>query len=143
MIKKIDKTTMKFLKISHVIWQLLDYYCKLFNIDPSDDPLELATNCKIRTEGALTYLRFVVPKISDVPLGIDIMECQEILNDYLRIVLLPNQTDLVPYCNGNTIYDIVESLYIDSVLYAYNYMILDVLYIDNPVAYKHVKTYKI
>ena len=143
MMKKLKKDSLEFLKITHTIWQLLDYYCKLFKIDPSDDPLELATNCSIRTDGALTYLRYAIPRIDSEPLGMDVLESQDILNDYLRIVLLPNQVDLQPYCNGDQIYNIVEPIYVDSVFYADNFMILDVLYIDNPVAFQHIRTYKI
>ena len=141
--KKLDKKSFKFLQIAYVIWNLLDYYCTLFNIDPGDDPLELATKSEIRTNGALTYVRVIVPRISNAPLSIDVLDSSEILNDYLRIVLLPNQKELAPYSNGKTIYDVVEPLYVEDVAFSEHFMALDVLYIDNPVAFHHVRTYKI
>lgn len=141
--KRLFKSSLDFLKIAHAIWQLFDYYFELLDVDPSDDPLELAQNCSIYQQDGLTFIRFKVPRVSGKYLDYDVLTIQDILNDYLRIVILPNQKELKPYCNGKGIYDICEPLYVDSVAFIDDYMIIDVLYIDNPVAFRHARTFTI
>ena len=67
------------------------------------------------------------------------MTMKDIFNEYLRYVFLPNQEWIPPYQNGTGIYDLIESLYIDMVCIADSYILLDVVYIDNPLAFKYVR----
>ncbi len=137
---KLNKASLTYLHILFVIWSLLDYFSVLSKTDVPDDPTELFSEI-IESDG-LTHIQFAVPKIPNHHRDHTVLQLVDIYNDYLRIVLLPSQTYLKPYKNGSTYLDIIEPLYIDTVYEDSAYLFIDVLLVDSPLAFKHVRNFE-
>ena len=142
--KKLTKNSFSYLKIVYILYALFDYYAKLFQIDAGDSPVDIANNSDIYEEDGKTFIRFILPVVDKSLISHSVFDIQKIFNDYIRIVLLPHQRILKPYCNGtdNNIYNLIEPLFIDSVVIIDNYMTIDVLYIDNPISYRHARCFE-
>ncbi len=134
--KRLEKTDLIYLHILYVVWQLVDYYSALFKIDAGEDPAKIPT--EIGLKDGVSYLRFMFPKI-DEERKFSVLDMRDIYNDYLRIKLLPEQSLIKPFSNGAGIYDIVEALYVDKVYEIEGYLYLEVVYIDNHLAFNYVK----
>lgn len=135
--KKLKKTDIEYLQILHLIWQLVNYYSKLFQIIVGNDPTKISA--RLYELDGITHITFSFQKVQNVKRTYTVLEMKDIFNEYLRYVLLPHQLMLYPYHNGNNLYDYLEPLYVDLVYEDSGYINLDVIYIDNNIAYKHVK----
>ena len=135
--KRLQKTDIEYLQILHILWQLVDYYSKLFQIMAGDEPTKLHT--KLYEHDGITHIQVIFPKVQNVERSYSVLEMKDIFNEYLRYVLLPHQQLLYPYHNGNNLYDYLEPLYVDIVYEDSGYINLDVIYIDNLLAYKYVR----
>lgn len=135
--KKLKKSDIEYLHILHIIWQLVDYYSKLFQIIIGNDPTKIPV--RLYKHDGITHLTFTFQKVQNTVRDYTVLEMKDILNEYLRYVLLPNQLMLFPYHNGNNLYDYLEPLYVDLVYEDSGYINLDVIYVDNLLAYKHVR----
>jgi len=112
------------------------YYSHLFQIDVKEPAKTVAD---ITQKDGVTHLQITFSRIENSEIEYSALEMKDIFNEYLRYVLLPNQKLIPPYQNGTGIYDLIESLYIDMVYLADSYILLDVVYIDNPLAFKYVR----
>lgn len=135
--KRLEKTDLIYLHILHVIWQLVDYYSTLFKVDAGQDPAKIPT--EIGVKDGITYLRFSFPKIMNEQSQYSVLQMRDIYNEYLRICLLPEQTFIRPFSNGSAMYDMVESLFVDSVFENESDLFLEVVYIDNSLAFHYVR----
>jgi len=69
-----------------------------------------------------------------------VMDIQNIFNEYLQIVLLPNAHPyLQPYYTSNKDDSFIECLYVNHVYVNDEKMSLDIIYIDRPDAFYYVK----
>ena len=134
--KRLQKTDFMYLQIIYFIWRLVLYYAHLFQLDVKE-PAQTIAN--ITQKDGITHLQIQCNRIENSELEHTALEMKDIFNEYLRYVLLPNQNLIKPYQNGTGIYDLIEPLYIDMVCIAESYIILDVVYIDNPLAFKYVR----
>lgn len=134
---RLTKKSPEYLYILYIIFLLVEYFGKLLKIDAGECPTEIPT--QISEKKGITTLTFFFPKIIGEERGYTILKIQDILNDYLRIVLLPSQKYLQPYKNGHSIYDIIEPLYVDSVIEDETYMYIEVVYITSPLEYSYVR----
>lgn len=135
--KRLEKTDLIYLHILYVIWQLVDYYSALFKVDAGQDPAKIPT--EIRVKDGITYLRFSFPKILNEQTKYPVLQMRDIYNDYLRINLLPAQNVIRPFSNGSAVYDIVEALFVDSVFENESDLFLEVVYVDNSLAFHYVR----
>ena len=135
--KKLKKTDIEYLHILHVIWQLADYYSKLFQFIAGNDPAKIPT--RLYELDGITHICVNFPKVQNVERNYSVLKMKEIFNEYLRYALLPNQQGLKPYLDSKNLHDYLEPLYIDLVYEDSGYINIDIIYIDNNVAYKHVK----
>ena len=136
--KKLQKTDIEYLQILHILWQLVDYYSKLFQIIAGNNPAKISD--KLYEADGISHIQVNFPKVQNVERTYTVLEMKDIFNEYLRYVLLPHQQLLYPYHNGNNLYDYLEPLYVDMVYEDSGYINLDVVYVDNLLAYKHVKS---
>ena len=134
---RLEKTNFKYLTILHIIWQLVSYYGKLFQTIAGNDPA--TTPAKIREENGITYITFSFPKVLNSQRNYTVLEMREIYNEYLRLILCPQQNILLPFQRGSEIHNIMEPLYVDMVYEDETTIYLDVIYIDNPIAYDYVR----
>lgn len=135
--KRLQKIDLIYLHILYVVWQLVDYYSVLFRVDAGEDPAKIPARI-MQEENGVTYVRFMFPKI-DEERKFSVLEMLDIYNDYLRIKLLPEQDLLKPFCNGIGIYDMMEALYVNKVYEIEGYLYLEVVYIDNTLAFNYVR----
>lgn len=134
---RLTKKSPEYLYILYIIFQLIEYFGKLFKIDAGECPTDIPT--QLYEKEGITTLTFSFPKIIGEQRGYTVLQIQTILNDYLRIVLLPSQKFLNPYKNGRSIYDMIEPLYVDSVIEDESNIYLDVIYIMSPLEYSYVR----
>lgn len=135
--KKLKKTNMEYLQILHILWQLADYYSKLLQIIAGNNPAKISD--KLYETNGITHICVNFPKVQNVERNYSVLEMKEIFNEYMRYVLLPNQQTLRPYYNSQNQYDYLEPLYIDLVYEDSGYINIDVVYIDNSLAYEYVR----
>lgn len=132
------KTTIEYLHILHVIWTVVSYYARLFGMDAGEEPAGTKTFL-LEREG-VTFIRFMFPSCDTAPdREYSFWEMAEIMQQYLDYCILPEEKILRPYQGGSTVYDIVEPLYIDRVQVADGWMQLEVVYIDDPLAFSYVR----
>lgn len=134
--KRLAKTDLRYLQILYAVWRLVVYYAYLFQLDVKEPAKTVAD---ITQKAGVTHLQITFNRIENSEVEHSALEIKDIFNEYLRYVLLPSQKLIPPYQNGTGIYDLIESLYIDEVYLADSYILLDVVYIDNPLAFKYVR----
>lgn len=135
---KLTKQSITYLHILHVVWVLASYYTRLFGIDAGEEPAEMKTFL-LEREG-ITFVRFKFPScdvFTDKEYSFE--EIREVMQQYLDYCILPSEKILRPYLGGSTIYDIVEPLYIDRVEETKGIWRIDIVYVDNPLAFQYVK----
>lgn len=135
--KRLQKTDLQYLHVIYTIWRLVLYYAHLLQIEVTEP---LKTISKITEDNGVTHIHLQYKRIENSEIEYSPLEIKDIFNEYLRYVLLPHQSLIPPYQNGTGIYDAVESLYIYMVLLEDSYIHLDVVYIDNPLAFKQVRS---
>lgn len=133
--KKLTKDKIEYLHILHAGWRTASYYSRLFGMDAGDEPAEMQTYL-LEREG-ITSVRFKFPSC-DSDKEYSFGEIREIMQQHLQYCILPGDKILRPYMGGSTIYDIVEPLYIDRVEESKGIWRIDIVYVDNPLAYKYV-----
>ena len=133
--KKLTKDKIEYLHILHAGWSTASYYSRLFGMDAGDEPAEIQTYL-LEREG-ITSVRFKFPSC-DSDKEYSFGEIREIMQQHLQYCILPSDKILRPYMGGSTIYDIVEPLYIDRVEESKGIWRIDIVYVDNPLAYKYV-----
>ncbi len=142
--ERLTKKSFSYTTIIFILYQLFDYFSKLFQLEVGEDSFNIHyTSCienNYRNKG-ITSIHIELPIIDKSLITYSNTEVKEILNDYLRIVLLPNQRLLPTYCNNtnSSIYDIVEPLFIDMIDVNNDRMTVNIIFIDNPVAYQYVR----
>lgn len=137
---RLTKSSKKYLTILYVIWELLSYYTKLFKLDVPSDATKLPLKLSVDDEN-ITHLIVEIPstRTPDPYYTGDAMKA--IFNEYLNIVLLPEQPELQPFAGGKTCYDIVDCLYVSQALVlTTGYTYIDIIYVDNMQAYRLVKS---
>lgn len=135
--KRLKKSDLLYLHILYVIWELVTYYSKTFKVIPEDSAAN--TLAEIREQNGMTFIHLQFPKVLNTTRGYTVLQMLDIYNEFLRAILLPNQTLIKPYRADNSNYGIMEALYIDMVYEDETYLHLDVIYVDNPTAYKYVR----
>lgn len=132
---RLTKTQLVYYKILFVIWQLATYYADIFCFSAPSDPLDM--NAQIINNGGVSYIKVTFPRIKPLVSSYSAEQQQDILQKYLNYVLLPG-SDIAPYSGGDTVYDLVEALY---VAYAYyqpsdtDYIMWQIMYINDPISY--------
>lgn len=134
----LTKQQLIYLCILHIVWVMADYYSALFGIDAYECPTDIP--CDIFEEEEKTVLRFTFRSCAPDS-RYSVLDMAEIMQDYLQFCLLPQQTELKPYQGGTSQYDIVEPLFVSSVQHLKTWYEIDVVYVDNPVAYQYVKAH--
>lgn len=136
---KLQKNTKKYLIILYAIWELFTYYARLFKLDVPSDATKLPVKLSV-DEDNVTHLIIEMPssRIPDPYYTGDSMKT--IFNEYLNIVLLPSQKELSPFAGGNSVYDIVDCIYVyQAHVLTTGYTYIDVIYVDNMQAFRMVK----
>lgn len=139
---RLTKSSKKYLMILYVMWQLLTYYAKLFKLDVPSDATKLPVKLSADDEN-ITHLIVEVPseRTPDPYYTGDAMKV--IFNEYLNIVLLPEQPELQPFAGGKTRYDIIDCLYVSQAfVLTTGYTYIDFIYIDNLQAFRFAKSEK-
>lgn len=134
---KLTKKTLTYLHIVYTMWQLVDYYSKLFHMQAGDCPCDIPV--QLMEEEGKTFLRFTFNALPEEQDRYSVLDMEEMMQEHLQFCLLPEQTVLRPYRASSDIYDIVEPLYIDSVIALNGFFWIDVLWIDNPISFKYYK----
>lgn len=138
----LKKSSKKYLTILYVIWQLLQYYQRLFKLDVPSDATKLPVKLSIDEEN-ITHLIIEIPssRVPDPYYEGDSMKM--IFNEYLNIVLLPEQPELPPFAGGNSRYDLLDCLYVKKAhVLTTGYTYIDIIYVDNMQAFRLVKSDK-
>lgn len=131
------KQNIIYLFILHMIWTLADYYSKMFGIDPYESPQDIP--CDIFEEEGKTVLRFSFPYIA-INNPSSTTDMAEIMEDHLQCCLLPQQTVLELYQGGTEWFELVEPLHVMAVRRSKDKYEIDIIYVDNSVAFQYVKT---
>ena len=137
---KLKKSSQRYLTLLYVMWSLLTYYTKLFKLDVPSDATKLPVKLFVDDDN-ITHLIVEIPSVGtpDPYYTGDAMKA--IFNEYLNIVLLPEQPELQPFAGGNSRYDIVDCLYVSQALVlTTGYTYIDFIYIDNMQAFRLVKS---
>lgn len=136
---KLQKNTKKYLIILYAIWELFTYYARLFKLDVPSDATKLPVKLSV-DEDNVTHLIIEMPssRTPDPYYTGDAMKV--IFNEYLNIVLLPEQPELQPFVGGKTRYDIIDCLYVNQAfVLTTGYTYIDIIYVDNMQAFRMVK----
>lgn len=129
---KFKKRDLTFLFILHIVWTLVDYYSEMFGIDLYQLPSDM--NYKIFEEEGKTVLRFSFPSLENSLYSVT--EMTDMMQNFLQYCLLPQQTELQPYSDGDTL---VEPLHVMAVRRSPIGYEVDILYVNNPVACQYAK----
>lgn len=136
---KLQKNTKKYLIILYAIWELFTYYARLFKLDVPSDATKLPVKLSV-DEDNVTHLiiEMLSSRTPDPYYTGDAMKV--IFNEYLNIVLLPEQPELQPFVGGKTRYDIIDCLYVNQAfVLTTGYTYIDIIYVDNMQAFRMVK----
>lgn len=136
---KLQKNSKKYLIILFAIWELFTYYARLFKLDVPSDATKLPVKLSV-DEDNVTHLIIEMPssRTPDPYYTGDAMKV--IFNEYLNIVLLPEQPELQPFVGGKTRYDIIDCLYVNQAfVLTTGYTYIDIIYVDNMQAFRMVK----
>lgn len=133
---KLTKRSHIFLHILYLIFNLAKYYGGLFTFDPFDNPTEIHSQI-IEKEG-ITKLRFSFRKITPFQNLYSCNDMRSIMQEYMEFCLLP-ESQLTPYMMGTSRADMLPALYIDLVFTDKSYIYMDVIFVDNPLAYRYVR----
>lgn len=137
---RLTKTSQKYLTILYVIWELLIYYEKFFKLDVPSDATKLPVKLSTDDEN-ITHIIVKIPSTSSPDPYYNGENMKTIFNEYVKIVLLPEQPDLTPFAGGNSRYDIVDCLYVNEVFVrTTGYTYVDIIYVDNMQAFNFVKS---
>lgn len=135
---KLQKNTKKYLIILYAIWELFTYYARLFKLDVPSDATKLPVKLSV-DEDNVTHLiiEMLSSRTPDPYYTGDAMKV--IFNEYLNIVLLPEQPELQPFVGGKTRYDIIDCLYVNQAfVLTTGYTYIDIIYVDNMQAFRMV-----
>lgn len=127
-----------YLDIIFVLWKLIGYYENLFKLETPSNATKLPV--RLSMDGNITHLIIEVPstRTPDPYYTGDAMKA--IFNEYLNIVLLPEQNELKPFSGGKSIYDIVDCLYVyEAYVLTTGFAHIDVIFVDNMEAFQFVK----
>lgn len=130
----LETTQLVYYKILFVIWQTIIYYADLLDFEPPCDLFDMYNEIIHIGNWSIIHIELC----ADMEEGkYNTDEIQEILREYMTIVLLP-ESEIPPYSNGD---EIVESVHLHSVRHdaEKGNLNLDFLYINNPASYKLFK----
>lgn len=136
---KLKKQTKLYLSLIYVIWELLEYYARLFKLDVPSDATKLPVKLSYY-EDNVTHLIVEIPS-ARTPDPYYTGDCMKtIFNEYLNYVLLPQHKELNPFKGGESRYDIIDCLYVnEAVVLTTGYTYIDFIYVDNMQAFRQVK----
>lgn len=132
---KLKKSNFTFLCILQTIYELFDYYAILFQLIIETSAIYM--DASLHELDGMTIINVNIP-ITEYEINYSESEMKDILNDYLSLCLLPSRKYLQPYAIGNSQYEIMESLYLDSITRKVNSYQFRFIYIDNPQAFQYV-----
>ena len=130
----LETTHLVYYKILFAIWQAVIYYSDLFEYEAPLDLFHMYNEIIHIGNWSIIHIELC----ADMEEGkYNTDEIQEILREYMTIVLLP-ESEIPPYSDGD---EIVESLHLHSVRHdaEKGNLNLDFLYINNPASYKLFK----
>ena len=130
----LETTQLVYYKILFVIWQTIIYYADLLDFETPCDLFDMYNEIIHIGNWSIIHIELC----ADMEEGkYNTDEIQEILREYMTIVLLP-ESEIPPYSNGD---EIVESVHLHSVRHdaEKGNLNLDFLYINNPASYKLFK----
>lgn len=136
----LKKQNKLYLSIVYVLWELLAYYESLFKLNVPTDATKLPVKLSVDDKN-VTHLIVELPstRTPDPYYTGDAMKA--IFNEYLNIVLLPEQPDLAPFSGGNSRSDLVDCLYVyQAHILTTGYSYIDIIYVDNMQAFRLVKS---
>lgn len=130
----LETTQLVYYKILFVIWQTIIYYADLLDFETPCDLFDMYNEIIHIGNWSIIHIELC----ADMEEGkYNTDEIQEILREYMTIVLLP-ESEIPPYSNGD---EIVESVHLHSVRHdaEKGNLNLDFLYINNEESYKLYK----
>lgn len=136
---KLNKQNKLYLTLLYVIWELLTYYAKLFKLNVPSDATKLPVKLSYYEDG-VTHMIVEIPSTRTPDPYYDGDSMKMIFNEYLNYVLLPQHKELNPFKGGTSRYDIVDCLYVnEAVVLTTGYTYIDIIYVDNMQAFRHVQ----
>lgn len=136
---RLTKTTKTYLLILYVVWKLLTYYEKFFELCVPSDATKLPVKLFIDDDN-ITHLVIEIQSFRTPDPYYTGESMKDIFNEYLSIVLLPEQPELKAFAGGSSIYDVVDCLYVKNAYVLDNgYAYIDIIYVDNMQAFRLVK----
>lgn len=139
--EKITKHSLAFLLILYAVWKAVDYYQWLLAIDAGSNPTKLPA-VHIERDG-MTFFRFrFLPDNPPPRRKFDLEYIKDLMQDYLNCCVLPDLKELRPYVGGPEPEDVIEPIYIDHVEHRDGKYWIEVLYVDNRIAFEYVKRHK-
>jgi hypothetical protein len=130
----LETTQLVYYKILFVIWQTIIYYADLLDFETPCDLFDMYNEIIHIGNWSIIHIELC----ADMEEGkYNTDEIQEILREYMTIVLLP-ESEIPPYSNGD---EIVESVHLHSVRHdaEKGNLNLDFLYINNSASYQLYK----
>ncbi len=130
----LQATQLVYYKILFVIWQTIIYYADLLDFETPCDLFDMYNEIIHIGNWSIIHIELC----ADMEEGkYNTDEIQEILREYMTIVLLP-ESEIPPYSNGD---EIVESVHLHSVRHdaEKGNLNLDFLYINNSASYQLYK----
>lgn len=130
----LQATQLVYYKILFVIWQAIIYYADLLDFETPCDLFDMYNEIIHIGNWSIIHIELC----ADMEEGkYNTDEIQEILREYMTIVLLP-ESEIPPYSNGD---EIVESVHLHSVRHdaEKGNLNLDFLYINNSASYQLYK----
>lgn len=135
--KKSDNLVSIYLVVLQFIYAMVTYYSDLFGIDPGNCPTDIPVD--ITCNDGMTVMRFTFADRPGNKNICSVIEMAEIFNCYLETHLYkyPALRPYVP-AGATDISDMLECLYVDMVWPLNGRYDIDVILVDNDVAYKYV-----
>lgn len=133
---KLQKKSKKYLIILYAIWKLVTYYAKLFKLAVPSDATKLPVKLTVDDDN-VTHLIIEIPSSRTPAPYYTGYNMKTIFNEYLNIVLLPSHKELIPFAGGNSVYDIVDCIYVYRAhVLTTGYAYIDIIYVDNMPAFR-------
>lgn len=143
MLKKLEKTDLRYTIIIYYLWSLCDYFSETLSIECGDSPFSPYMLERIIRDGDnKTEIRLSFPNITDdiyPNTGYEYKDAKELLNEYLHLSVNLDSSLLSPYRYGDKPYDVISPLYLSEVYRGEYKTDFYFYYIDNQLTYREVE----
>ena len=118
-----------------IVWVIAGYYEQLFGYTVPEKAADM--NVEIKEENGITKIYFKLPCIYEYSAYSPIDQIPRLFNHHLYYDMLPSAR-IPKYRASSLPHDTVESFLVNKIIPDSNYITIEIIYIDNPIAYDFI-----